>query len=121
MKVVYFRAADAAGEQHLVIHRLDSGEQIIYDTGQLTWRGWAPDSIRFVYSKGTGLDLYLGELGAAPEYIASGSGLRWINENEYLFLRKNPDSWTLLRVDLSGLVAALANPGGDFVAYDFAD
>ncbi|MFV2045217.1 MAG: hypothetical protein ACC700_18535, partial [Anaerolineales bacterium] len=119
-KVAYFRAADAAGEQQLVIQRLDSGEQTLYDTGPIQWQGWAPDSIRMVYSKGTGLDLYLGELGSPPLPLGSGTGLRWVNANEYLYLAGVPGSWTLTLADLAGIVTPLAIPSGDFVAYDFA-
>ncbi len=120
-KVAYFRAADAAGEQQLVIQRLDSGEQTLYDTGPIQWQGWAPDSIRMVYSKGTGLDLYLGELGSPPLPLGSGTGLRWVNANEYLYLAGVPGSWTLTLADLAGGVTPLAIPAGDFVAYDFAE
>lgn len=120
-KVAYFRAAESAGEQHLVIQRLDSGEQTIYDTGPLQWRGWAPNSNRMVYSRGTGLDLYLGELGAPPVTLGSGAGLRWVNANEYLYLAGVPGSWTLTLADLAGWVTPLAIPSGDFVAYDFAE
>ena len=62
MHLAYFRELDEPGEQQLVIERLDNGEQVIYDTGALQWQGWGPDSYLFAYTKGSGLDLYLGDL-----------------------------------------------------------
>jgi len=94
---------------------------VVYDSGPVQWKGWAPDSTRFVYSKGTGLDLYLGELGAAPVALGSGTGSRWVNANEYLYLTGARGSWTLTLADLAGSATPLASPSGDFVAFDFAE
>ncbi|MFQ5943161.1 MAG: hypothetical protein ACE5JF_06375 [Anaerolineales bacterium] len=119
MHLAYFQSTDEAGEQHLVIQRLDTGEQIIYDTGSLQWKGWAPDSYHFAYTKGSGLDLYLGDLLGVPEPLGSGTGLRWVNAEEYLYLAGNPNSWTLTLADLEGskIPLAIASDG----AYDFAE
>ncbi len=119
--VVYFRATDDASEMQLVIERLDSGEQTVYDTGPIQWKGWGPDSNRMVYTKGTGFDLYLGELGALPAPLAPGTGLRWINANEYLYVAGDPGGWTLMLGDLAGDSMPLAMLSGTFVTYDFAE
>lgn len=119
--VAFLREADAAGERDLVIQRLDNGEQTIYDTGPIQWRGWAPDSTRIVYSKGSGLDLYLGEIGAAPVPLGSGTGLRWINADEYLYLAGSPGSWILTLGGLDRSPTPLASPSGNFVAFDLAE
>ena len=119
--VAFLREADVAGDRDLVIQRLDNGEQTVYDTGPIQWRGWAPDSTRMVYSKGSGLDLYLGEIGAAPVPLGSGTGLRWVNADQYLYLAGRPGSWILTLADLAGGVTPLADPSGDFVAFDFAE
>ncbi len=121
-KLAYFRAADAAGEQQLVIQQLDTGEQTIYDTGPIQWKGWGPESDRMVYTKGTGFDLYLGEPGAPPAPLAPGTGLRWINNtNEYLYVAGDPGGWTLMLGDLDGNTIPLAMLSGAFVTYDFAE
>ena len=119
--VAYFRAAGGDGEQHLVIERLGTGEEIIYDTGLIQWKGWGPESNRIVYTKGTGFDLYLGELGAPPAPLAPGTGLRWINSNEYLYVGGDPGGWTLMLADLAGDSVPLAVLDGTFVTYDFAE
>jgi hypothetical protein len=120
-KLAFFRAADAAGEQHLVIQELDNGDETIYDTGPIQWKGWGPDSNRMVYAKGTGFDLYLGELGAPPAPLAPGTGLRWINANEYLYVAGDPGGWTLMLGDLAGGTTPLAMLSGTFVTFDFAE
>jgi len=120
-KLAYFRAADAAGEQQLVIQQLDTGEQTIYDTGPIQWKGWGPESDRMVYTKGTGFDLYLGEPGAPPAPLAPGTGLRWINASEYLYMAGDPGGWTLMLGDLDGNTIPLAMLSGTFVTYDFAE
>ena len=120
MHLAYFHAGDEPGEQQLVIERLDNGEQVIYDTGSLQWNGWGPDSYLFAYTKGSGLDLILGDLLGEPEPIGSGTGLRWVNASEFLYLAGVPGSWTLTFADQVGNRMPLASPAGDFVAYDFA-
>ena len=118
--IAYYRTAEDASERRLVIQGLDSGEQVTYDTGSILWKGWAPDSDRFVYTKGTAFDLYLGELGAQPAPLAPGTGLRWINTNEYLYVAGDPGGWTLMLGDLAGDTIPLAMLRGTFVTFDFA-
>ncbi len=119
MHLAYFQEVDEPGEQRLVIERLDNGEQVIYDTGSLQWKGWGPDSYLFAYTKGSGLDLYLGDLLGEPEPLGSGTGLRWVNASEYLYLAGVPGSWTLTLADLDGnrMPLAIISNG----VYDFAD
>ena len=121
LSVAYFRAADAAGEQHLIIERLDTGEQTVYDTGLIQWKGWSPDSNRTVYTKGTGFDLYLGELGGPPAPLVPGTELRWINANKYLYMTGDPGGWTLTLGDLTGGAIPLATLSGAFDTFDFAE
>ena len=122
MHLAYFQAAEGAGELHLVIQRLDNGEQTIYDTGALQWKGWGPDSYLFAYTKGSGLDLYLGDLLGVPEALGSGTALRWLNSgNEYLYFSGVPGNWTLTLADKAGGKVTLAISSGDRVAYDFAE
>ena len=119
MHLAYFQEADEAGQQHLVIERLDNGEQVIYDTGSLQWKGWGPDSYIFAYTKGSGLDLALGDLLGEPVALGSGTGLRWVNAREYLYLAGVPGSWTLTLANLDGdrIPLAIISNG----VYDFAE
>jgi hypothetical protein len=119
--VAYFRATDDASQLDLVIERLDSGDETVYDTGSIQWKGWGPESNRFVYTKGTGFDQYLGEFGAPPAPLEPGTGLRWINANEYLYVAGDPGGWTLMLGDLEGDSVPLAMLSGTFVTYDFAE
>ena len=119
MHLAYFRELGEPGEQQLVIERLDNGEQVIYDTGSLQWKGWGPDSYLFAYAKGSGLDLYLGDLLGEPEPLGSGTGLGWVNASEYLYLAGVPGGWTLTLADIEGnrMPLALISNG----VYDFAE
>ena len=116
-----FQDAESEGEMYLVLHELSSGTETIYDTGFISWKGWAPDSIRFAYTKAGGLDLWKGELGAGPVPIGSGTSPRWVNSEEFLYLAGVPTNWTLSLADVLGNTMALASPAGDFVAFDFAN
>jgi hypothetical protein len=65
------------------------------------------------------LDLYLGNLLGEPEPLGSGTGLRWVNASEYLYLAGVPGSWTLTLADLDGnrMPLALISNG----VYDFGE
>jgi hypothetical protein len=119
--VAYLRATDDASQLDLVIEQLGSGGQVVYDTGPIQWKGWGPKSNRFVYTKGTGFDQYLGELRAPPAPLDPGTGLRWLNADEYLYVAGDPGGWTLMLGDLEGDSVPLAMLSGTFVTYDFAD
>ena len=118
--LAFFEDAEEAGQQHLVIQGLSSGEQIIYDTGSIQWKGWAPNLRQFAYTKGSGLDLMLGDLLHEPRPLGPSTGLRWLNASEFLFLHGEPGNWALEHMDLQGGRSTLATSFGETVAYDFA-
>jgi len=119
----YLRAAVVSGEQDLLLYRPSSGESFTVATGTLQWKGWAPDSLHFAYTQGSGLDLFIGEVGAPSMPLGSAASLRWINDQQYLYLAGTPGDWNLTLGDLSEAALSLvdlAGSDGAFVPYDFA-
>ena len=121
--VAYLRAGPLTGEEELVLYRHGTGESFTVATGTLQWKGWAPDSLHFAYTQGSGLDLFIGEVGAPSMPLGSAASLRWVDDQQYLFLAGSPGDWTLTLGDLSAPALALvdlAGSGGSFAPYDFA-
>lgn len=118
--VAYLGEAVSANEQQLVLFNPSSGERLVADSGSIHWDGWSPDSDHFTYARGSGLDLQLGALGVEPAPIGSGSGLRWVDSTQYLYLAGTPGVWALTLSDLEGNSTVLAAPTGNLVTYDFA-
>jgi hypothetical protein len=121
--IAYLRAGILPDEQELVLYRYGTGESFSYDSGTIQWKGWGPDSIHFVYAKGSGLDLLLGEVGQPPRALGSAAGVRWMDEEDYLYLAGTPGDWTLTLGSISEdpiPLVELTASAGVFVAYDFA-
>lgn len=121
--VAYLRAGAVSGEEELVLYRPGTGESFTVASGTLQWKGWAPDSIHFAYTNGTGLDLFIGGIGEPAQPLGSGAGLRWIDDQQYLYLEGAPGDWTLTHASLSAApqsLVELVGSAGAFVPYDFA-
>jgi Tol biopolymer transport system component len=101
---LYYANADGSGEA-------------VYDSGNIQWKGWAPESTHFVYAK-EATNLILGRIGNPPLSLASGTNLRWITDNRYLYLSGSAGSWTLMRGELGAGDSPLVSPVGDFIAFD---
>lgn len=121
--VAYLRAGAVSGEEELVLYRPGTGESFTVASGTLQWKGWAPDSIHFAYTNGTGLDLFIGGIGEPAQPLGSGAGLRWIDDQQYLYLEGAPGDWTLTHASFSAApqsLVELVGSAGAFVSYDFA-
>jgi hypothetical protein len=118
-KVAFERDTATPNIMELYIANVDGTGETLYDTGNISWWNWNPDSTNFVYRTDTG-DLRLGRLGAGPMTLGNGTNLRWVNTTRYLYLTGSYGSWTLKLGTLGGADTTLASPAGDFVAYDFA-
>ncbi|MDX1600870.1 MAG: hypothetical protein R3191_05090, partial [Anaerolineales bacterium] len=98
----------------------EGGGVTSYDSGDLGWTVWAPDSLHFVYSKGGPMEMQLGEVTAPPQPLATGTDLRWMDADTFLYLSGSRGAWTLRLGSLGGPPVDLASPAGDFIPYDFA-
>lgn len=95
----------------------DGSGETIYDSGNIQWKGWGPDSTHFIYAKNA-TNLYLGRIGNPPISLATGTNLRWITATRYLYLSGSAGSWTLMRGELGSGDTPLVSPAGDFIAFD---
>jgi hypothetical protein len=95
----------------------DGSNETLYETAEISWIGWAPDSSHFVYAIGS-TNLQLGRIGYPPLPFASGINLRWINETRYVFLSGSYGAWTLIRGQLGAGNTPIVSPIGEFVTFD---
>ena len=103
----------------LLLAPLPGGPPASYDTDFSEWYGWAPSGARFAYGQGGPLNIQLGTPGGGPAPLANGNDLRWVSDDQYLFLAGSFGAWTLRLGTVAGGVMDLASPAGDFISYDF--
>jgi hypothetical protein len=118
--VGYYDTDSSSGMSWLVIQTIGDDAGTIYGIDALDWKGWAPGSDYFVYTTGSGPELYLGRMGAEPVMIGSGSGLQWIGPTEFLYLSGSRGDWTLTLSAIEGESVPLVELSAKFVSYDFA-
>ncbi len=118
LSTLAFRRETSPNVYDFYLANADGSSETLYDSGDVRWKGWSPDSIHFVYVKGTN-DLYLGRIGMPPLMLGTGTDLRWITPTRYLYLSGSYGAWTLVRGELGAGDTPLVSPSGEFVAYDF--
>jgi hypothetical protein len=118
-RVAFLRETATPNIQDLFLANADGTGETLYATGNIDWVGWAPDGIHFVYSVGDPMNLQLGTDGAADIPLVTGMDLRWINNSRFIYLTGSMGAWTLMVGNLGGTSTSIANPGGDFISYDF--
>ena len=91
-----------------------------YDQGQVRWEGWSPTGVRFAYGSGGPLEIYIGVPEAPRLAMGQGTDVRWLNDDQFLYLEGETGSWTLAQFEGGPVPKVLATPIGDFVSYDFA-
>lgn len=110
---------DRISELHLTA--VDGTGDILYDSGQLTFHAWSPDSSHFIYSQ-EGSPPQVGRRGARPQAIR-GAGLirdvRWVDQDRYLYLNRDSGAWELWQGDLDGPNLLLDSTPGNSMPYDF--
>jgi hypothetical protein len=116
---VAFTRRVGADDEDLILAHTDGTGEVVYATGEVDWAGWSPDSTHFAYRFGEPSGLMIGALGEAPLPVGPGTGLRWVNDTEHLYLAGSAGAWTLTRGSIGGSPEALVSPAGDFVSYDF--
>ncbi len=116
--LAFRRAGASFGESRLVLASLLDGGESVYDRGSIQWGGWGPDSAHFIYTKDGGTALQLGALGAEPQPLAEGIGLRWLDADRFLYLRGTPGDYAIVLQQLEGSPLPLAFPAGNTVTFD---
>ncbi|NIM94129.1 MAG: hypothetical protein GTO18_10515 [Anaerolineales bacterium] len=102
----------------LVIAPLDGSPESIYDSGNLSWQGWNPDSMQFVYTDAP-LNLILGSLGLPSLGVGFGSRLEWVDADTFLYLDQLTSTHRFGKVDLPGPPSEIAVISGPIFDYDF--
>lgn len=121
LRAVFYRQPDPSSSYQLWAYDLIDGSGALYDDDVRAWFGWSPDSSHFLFGRGSGAKLQLGQPGAAPLFFGNGSMVRWVDGNRLLWLAESGGSWRFQLRSLSGDSSDLTLGPGDFVAYDFAD
>ena len=118
-RLAFIRDTAAPNIRDLFLANADGTGETLYANGDISWVGWAPDGVHFVYRLGGPMNLQLGTDGGADVPLATGINLRWIDANSYLYLSGGLGSWTLMMGELGMASTSLASPSGDFISYDF--
>ncbi len=116
--VAFTRATATPNVWDLFIAQSNGAGETPVATGDVQWAGWAPDGLHFVYSNGGPMNLQLGTLGGASVPLIVGTGLKWINATDYLFLSGSSGAWTLNHGNLGGATLPLVSPAGSMVSFD---
>lgn len=121
-QLAFTRQPEDSGPLQLWIYEVDRGSEMLYAEGRLTWLGWAPDSIHFVYQDAATSELMLGQSGGNPVSLGGARLLDWIDPAQFLILQEMTDgSWRLMLRNTDGVQTELASFRGEFGGSAFAD
>jgi len=119
-QVAFGRTGADPNVTELYLGRADGSGLGMYVSGDVSWKGWSPDSLHFVFSQDSPANLKLGAPTAAPATLGDGHTLQWINPSQFILLSGGEGSWNLSLGSIAGALTLLASPGGDFVSFDVA-
>ncbi len=119
-RVAYTRPTTTANIWSLFHAAADASGEVLVNTGDLTWQGWSPDGLHFVYSLGGPMMLQLGTVGGTSAPLVGGTSLRWYSPTGFLFQSGSFGAWTMNWGGIGEPIVALSSPAGDFIAFDFA-
>lgn len=102
----------ADNQRELHIAKADGSGDWVYQKGRmLRFYGWSPDSRRFVFSVGEDQQAQIGSLDeAASPLVGEGINImsvHWIDEQTYIFLQNNNQSFDLTLATLDGRLLVL--------------
>jgi hypothetical protein len=118
-RVAFIRESD--GQRGLYLANLDGSDEILVDTGVISWQGWSPDGAHFAYSQTQPTNIVIATSAGVTSIEVPAIDLRWISGEEFAFMWGTRGDWTLKIGTLDGFINILANPDGDFVSYDFIE
>ena len=118
-RVAFTRETATPNVWDLIIANPDGTGESPVTTGDLVWAGWAPDGVHFAYSVGGPMNLQLGTVGGASAPLSVGTGLRWIDATDYLYLSGSSGAWTLQHGTVGSGSVPVVSPAGSFVQFDF--
>ncbi len=127
-RVAYTKVVGSLADNRwdLRIANFDGSSDVVYATGQPNFRGWAPDSTRFVFIESGSGALRIGQAGSAPTAmfsdVSSAVSIDWLADGRALVLTRSGSGWEL-RAGIPGgssalLVSIPGDPSGYFPNYD---
>jgi hypothetical protein len=108
----------------LHISKPDGSQDSVYITATgITINGWAPDSLHFAFSLGNPGILQLGQIGGKFQPVLDASAnpldLRWIDTEEFIYVRTTADGYEIRLHNLQGEDIPLGSVTAFQSVYDF--
>lgn len=98
----------------------DGTGDMIYATGPLRFRGWAPDGVHFAYTDASG-SLMIGEYGHAPaSYVGVSNliGVEWADPTRFFYQEKTDPDFKLWLGELGSPPVLIDSTPGGQIRYD---
>jgi hypothetical protein len=118
-KVAFMRET-APNTFDLIVAPLDGSAESIYASGDISWQGWNPDSLRVVYRL-VPQNFYLVGPTLSPTGLGFGSHLRWVDLDTFLYLDKLTATNRFSLVNMPGGPSQIAVISGQAFEYDFTE
>ena len=109
-------SSSTSKERDLHIAVADGSGNSIYQTGQLDFMGWAPDSNRFVFTVGSDNQAKLGAIGQAAVSFSDVNpvaAVSWLKDGKVIFLHRTSSSWEIRIGTPGGASEVLVSLPGD--------
>ena len=106
----------------LVIANADGSGEVVYETGNLFFTGWAPDSQHFVFENGAVPETYLGQTGGdyAPlTDIPYTRDVYWVDDMQFFFIAQSGEGWQIRLGAVGEASTVIADLPGAFPGFDF--
>jgi Tol biopolymer transport system component len=97
-KIAFLKDVGSPTENHREVHiaNADGTLDTIYQTGQFDFMNWAPDSTRFIYTRGAGVNVRIGQIGEAPVNASTDASpflVEWLKNGNVLILERLSSDW----------------------------
>ncbi len=119
-QVAFGRTGTDPNTTELYLGRADGSGVGMYVSGEVSWKGWSPDSRHFVFSQDSPMNLRLGSPASSSAPLGDGNSVEWIGPTEFILLSGGGGSWSLSLGSIGGPLVPLASPTGDYVDFDVA-
>ena len=107
-------STDNQRELHIAVS--DNSGDTTYQTGQLDFMGWAPDSNRFIFSSGSDNKAKLGQIGQAAVAFSDVdpvAAVSWLKNGKVIFLHRTSGGWEIRIGAPGGASDVLVSLSGD--------
>ena len=127
--ILYLSDGAILGDNIKEVHigNVDGSEDTLFYSGDANSPvTWSPDGVHFTFVIGQASNVQIGQVGGGYTNLSDtgmAASVRWIDNNNYLFLNRTGTGWEVRRAAIGSPSSVLANPPGDpskyFLTYDF--